>query len=74
MIWPEFIAPDRTVLPEGEVQLSGRALMFIVNLDYEPYHRARIFVGTKGALVEGARTVARCEIIAIHGLADSTGG
>jgi hypothetical protein len=31
MVWPEFIGPSGSVLPEGEVPLEGRALMFIVN-------------------------------------------
>lgn len=72
MIWPEFIAPDGRVLPEGEVPSTGRAWMFIVNPDKEPYHRARIAVGTQGAFVEGARKVAGCEVLAIHGLAMSS--
>jgi hypothetical protein len=69
MIWPEFLAPDGQVLPEGVVPSSGRAFMYTVNLDNEPYHRARIDIGTKGAFVEGARKVAVCEIVAMHGLA-----
>lgn len=68
MIWPEFITPDRQVLPEGEVPSTGRALMYLVNVDNEPYHRARISIGTKGAFVEGPRKVAVCEVVAIHGL------
>lgn len=71
MIWPEIIAPDGRVLPEGEVPGEGRALMYIVNLDNAPYHRARIVIGTKGAFVEGARRVALCEVVAIHGLAET---
>jgi hypothetical protein len=70
MIWPEFIGPDGQILPEGVTPSSGRALMYIVNLDNEPYHRARINIGTKGAFVEGPRKVAICEVVAIHGLAD----
>lgn len=70
MIWPEFIGPDGRVLPEGQVPSTGRASMFIVDPDKEPYHRARIAIGTKGAFVEGARTVAVCEVVAIHGLAN----
>ena len=69
MIWPEFITAERHMLPEGEVPTSGRALMYIVNLGNESYHRGRISVGTKGAFVEGPRKVAVCEVIAIHGLA-----
>lgn len=69
MIWPEFIAPNGQVLPEGIVPLSGRAFMYIVNLDNEAYHRKRIDIGTKGAFVEGAKKVAVCEVVAIHALA-----
>jgi hypothetical protein len=69
MIWPEFIAPDGQVLPEGVVPSSGRAFMYIVNLDNEPYHRKRIDIGTKGAFVEGTKKVAVCEVVAIHALA-----
>jgi hypothetical protein len=68
MIWPEFITADRHALPEGEIPATGRALMYIVNLDNEPYHRERISVGTKGAFMEGPKTVAVCEVVAIHGL------
>jgi hypothetical protein len=68
MIWPEFLTPDGEVLPEGEVPTTGRALMYIVNLDNEPYHRSRISKGTKGTFVEGPRKVAVCEVVAIHGL------
>jgi len=72
MIWPEFISEDRTVLSQGKVPLTGRALMFIVNQDNVPYHRTRISIGTKGAFVEGARRVAECEVVAIHGLANNS--
>jgi hypothetical protein len=71
MIWPECISDDRTVLPEGEVPLTGRALMFIVNQVNVPYHRARISIGTKGAFVEGPRRVAECEVVALHGLVNN---
>jgi hypothetical protein len=71
MIWPEFISCDRKVFPEGEVPLTGKALMFILNKENAAYHRARIFIGTKGAFVEGSRRVAECEVVAIHGLANN---
>lgn len=70
MIWPEFISQDRAVLPDGEVPPSGRALMFIVNLDNEHYHRSRIELGKRGAFVEGAKRVAECTVVSIHALAD----
>jgi hypothetical protein len=69
MIWPEFLSAEGNVLPEGEVPSTGRAMMYIVNLDNEPYHRERVLIGTKGSFVEGAKSVALCEVIAIHGLA-----
>jgi hypothetical protein len=69
MIWPEFISEDREVLPEGEIPVTGRALMFIVNLDNEHIHRDRISVGTRGAFVEGPKKVAVCRVVAVHGLA-----
>lgn len=72
MIWPECIAPDGQVLPEGVVPSSGRAFMYLVNLDNEPYHRNRIVIGTKGAFVEGAKQVAVCEVVAILALANAS--
>ena len=69
MIWPEFISDDRQVWPEGVVPMAGRALMFIVNLDNEEIHRTRVSIGTRGAFVEGAKKVAECRVVAIHGLA-----
>ena len=69
MIWPEFLSAEGTVLSEGEVPRTGRAMMYIVNLDNESYHRERVSIGTKGSFVEGAKPVASCEVIAIHGLA-----
>lgn len=68
MIWPEFLSDQRDVLPEGEVPTTGRALMYIVNLDNEPYHRERISVRTRGYFVEGPKVIAACEVVAIHGL------
>lgn len=68
MIWPEFLAVDGSVLPEGEVPSTGRALMYIVNLDNEQYHRERISIGTKGSFVEGPKAVAVCEVVATHGI------
>jgi len=68
MIWPEFLSSEGSVLPEGEVPQTGRATMYIVNLDNESYHRERVSIGTKGAFVEGAKPVAICEVIAIHSL------
>jgi len=68
MIWPKFISQDGLVLPDGVVPSTGRALMFIVNLENVSYHRTRISIGAKGAFVEGPRRVAECEVVAIHGL------
>jgi len=68
MVWPEFIGSSGAVLPEGEVPLEGRALMFIVNPERQQYHKQRIAVGTRGYFVEGPRKVAECEVTAILGL------
>src|SRR5450830_70568 len=72
MIWPEFLSAEGNVLPKGEVPTTGRALMYIVNLDNVPYHRERISIGTRGFFVEGPKAVATCEVVAIHGLASAT--
>ncbi len=69
MIWPEFISSSGTVLPEGEVPLSGRALMFILNTELSPFHRERIGVGVRGFFVEGTKKVAECTVTAVNGLA-----
>ena len=68
MVWPEFIDSSGAVLPEGEVPLEGRALMFIVNPERRQFHKQRIAVGTRGYFVEGPRKVAECEVTAILGL------
>jgi hypothetical protein len=71
MIWPEFLSAEENVLPKGEVPTTGRALMYIVNLDNVPYHRKRISIGTRGFFVEGPTAVATCEVVAIHSLASA---
>jgi hypothetical protein len=69
MVWPEFIDARASVLPEGEVPVEGRALMFIVNPDRRAFHRQRITIGTRGFFMEGAKVVAECVVTAILGLA-----
>lgn len=68
MIWPEFVAPDGNVLPEGEVPAAGVADMFLVNSDRAAYHRRRLAVGTKGYFMEGPKKVAECEVVALGSL------
>ena len=68
MIWPEFIAPSGKVLPEGEIPLSGRALMFILDDELWPFHRERISIGVRGFFVEGAKKVAECTVTEVLGL------
>jgi hypothetical protein len=72
MIWPEFLSAEGNVLPNGEVPTTGRALMYIVNLDKVPYRRERISIGIRGCFVEGPKAVAACELVAIHDLASAT--
>ncbi len=71
MVWPEFVSEEGSVLPEGEVPVSGKARMFIVNPDRSAFHRARVKPGVHGFLMEGSRKVARCEVTAVLGLAAS---
>jgi hypothetical protein len=70
IIWPEFLSASGQVLSEGVIPSAGRALMYIVNPDMKPYHRGRIYIGTRGAFMEGSRKVGICEVVKIHGLAD----
>ena len=71
MVWPEFTSESGMVLPEGEVPITGRARMFIVDPERIEFHRARIRKGIRGFFVEGAHKVAECEVIEVLGLAES---
>lgn len=53
MIWPEFLSSEGSVLSEADVPRNRQAMMYIVNLDNESYHRERILIGSKGSFVEG---------------------
>ena len=68
MIWPEMISPSGSVLPEGEVPMEGKALMFIVNPERREFHRVRISLGIRGFFVEGPHKVAECEVSEVLGL------
>ena len=72
MIWPEFLSPGGSVLPEGDVPMDGLADMFIVDDARVLYHRGRIRVGTRGYFMEGPRRVAECEVVAIWSLRDAS--
>ena len=72
MVWPEFLSDDGSVLPEGEVPVSGRAHMFIVNPERVAFHRGRVKEGVCGFLMEGSRRVAQCEVTSVLGLAASS--
>jgi hypothetical protein len=69
IVWPQFIDADGSMLPEGEVPVEGRALMFIVNPERRLFHRRRVAVGIRGFFMEGPKKVADCEITAVLGLA-----
>lgn len=73
MVWPEFIGPSGTVLPEGEVPMEGCAQMFVVNPDRRPFHAARVAIGVRGFFMEGARRVAECQVTRVLGLAGENG-
>lgn len=69
MIHPEFLdkfdnaITEKTVVPE-----SGKALMWIINPDFNDYHKTRLMIGTKGYFMEGPRITAECEVIELIGL------
>ena len=68
MIWPEVIDEEGHVLPEGEIPIEGRALMFVVMAERRPFHFAKVKEGAKGYFVEGARKVAVCTVTKVIGL------
>lgn len=65
MIWPEFVDPSGTVLPEGPVPMEGTAQMFILDDSLRHLHQQRLSVGRRGFIVEGSRRVAECEVVEI---------
>lgn len=72
MIWPEFIDNVTSeVLPEGQVPMEGRALMFILMSERRPFHGKRIKIGTKGYFMEGSHKVAKCTVTKVMGLYDN---
>jgi hypothetical protein len=73
MVWPEFISPSGSVLPEGEVPVEGKALMFVVNPERRQFHKQRVRVGVQGFFMEGARKVAQCEVTQVLGLSGENG-
>lgn len=74
MIWPEFLAEDGSVLPDGvAVPTSGIATMWILSHDLRlDVHRARIREGVKGCFMEGARRVAEAVVTRVLGLHTNT--
>ena len=69
MIHPEFLDKEGNVITEKiAVPESGKANMWVVNLDFWEYHRKRITIGTKGYFMEGPKITAECEVIEIIGL------
>lgn len=74
IIWPEFLAEDGAVIPEGiPVPVSGRASMWIVSHAMRlTVHRARLKEGVKGFFMEGGRRVAEAVVTRIVGLHTNT--
>ena len=69
IIWPEFVDPAGSPLPEGPVPSHGLAQMFILSDSMrEQVHRHRIAVGVKGYFIEGLKRVAECEVTRLIGL------
>ena len=69
MIHPEFLDEDNNIiLDKSHRQWTGRAKMWILNLDFIPIHKTRLKIGTKGFFMEGPYKIAECEVIEIVGL------
>ena len=74
MIYPEFMAEDGSVFPEGvPVPVSGLATMWILSHDLRvQIHRERIREGVRGYFMEGARRVAEAVVTRVIGLHANT--
>ena len=70
MIWPEFLAEDGSIQPEGSpVPWSGDATMWILIPELrERIHRSRIREGVCGYFMEGSRRVAEAVVTRVLGL------
>ena len=71
MIWPEFLDTQNNVILDQtlRVESSGKAQMWIINDDFNEFHKSRIKIGLKAYFVEGLSKTAECEVIEIVGLA-----
>ena len=67
MIWPEFLAPDGRMVPNGPFSPTGQADMFIVNPERREFHRQHIKPGVRGYFLEG-RPIGVCEVTHVLGL------
>ncbi|KJF42063.1 hypothetical protein [Draconibacterium sediminis] len=69
MIHPEFIDDNGNVILDKSLHSwTGKANMWILNTDFNEYHKRRIKLGLKGFFMEGAHRTAVCEVIEIVGL------
>jgi hypothetical protein len=70
MIWPEFENEKGQVILENDcpVSIGGTARMWVIVPPRRAYHRDKIKPGLIGYFMEGARSVAECEVIEIIGL------
>jgi hypothetical protein len=70
MIYPEFLAADGSVFPEGiPVLVSGMATMWILSHELRvQVHRERIHEGVTGYFMEGSRRVAEAVVTRVIGL------
>ena len=75
MIWPEFLAEDGNVLPDGlPVPWTGKASMWILIREMRSeLHRMRIKEGVRGYFMEGSRRVAEAVVTRIIGLHSNPG-
>jgi len=70
MIWPEFLNKDGSIITDKtvDIDLIGRANMWILRSETRQIHRKRIKVGIKGYWMAGSMKIARVEVTKIIGL------
>ena len=69
MIHPEFLDENDNIITEKRiVSETGKALMWIVNPEFNEYHKNRLKIGIKGYFMEGPKITAECEVIELIGL------
>ena len=68
-VWPEFEDSEGRPISEGkQVPSEGTALMYVIQEELRPLHKARIRPGVRASMLEGNRVVADLEVVDVLGL------